>query len=797
MTSFQPMVDEQLLINGVVYYVCAHPAAPTQPMVIAGDQGSVVQLRTDGGFAALKTVSGGLAGPALTRHAAQLQSCAALPGLLAAHRLILDPLQYPELTAARPALRYAVLMPWLYGPNWRMVLRTRRAVAADQALAAATQLAALLAELEQRGLAHGDLRSDHLLLPALDVALPTAAALVGLEYLHGNSIEEAAPLPQPAAGYRHRAAAQLLGPLRDRFAAALLITELLTWSEADVRAAAVGDSFFAPAELQQDSPRLSLLRAALQRCGGPTLLALFDRAWQSASPQQCPRMAEWRAALETLALQPSPAVAASLQPVAAVTQRYDAPPVEYGSAPTAAYQPPVEYGSAPTAAYQPPVEYGSAPTAAYQPPAAEATAAVSFETLLSFARSLQAQGRPTEAAAALRHALSTLPPGDPRLAAGQAELQSIAFGAVPPAFPAPPTELRRKSNLLPLIAAAAVLLLVVAIAAVWLVLRGSGAVVGVPATAPQSTSGAAVLPTRTPTDVPTDVPTVAAPLLSVSDVAPAELFTGDGRIAFVVRGSGLADVKLAELFDGQALRLPLTIGAGSSDSELRLSLATLPAGVSGLVTLTLELNAVAQPAAVITLRDFLEERSVNGVSADYTYTGRVAADALGPYATIHQNADVASPQTGLIRPADTLQVLSVAADGWYQVRVAAAAADSARLGTVGFVERWLVDNTAVPTPAPTNTPAASRRLRFVKLNENDSPNCMSVGISGIQTAGWTFTVDGTNIVGRFDASGNARACGLANRQEVTFTVRDAANRTLPGGVGVPARGSAIMVATWQ
>jgi ABC-type glycerol-3-phosphate transport system substrate-binding protein len=116
--------------------------------------------------------------------------------------------------------------------------------------------------------------------------------------------------------------------------------------------------------------------------------------------------------------------------------------------------------------------------------------------------------------------------------------------------------------------------------------------------------------------------------------------------------------------------------------------------------------------------------------------------------------------------------------------------------------------TALPTASPLPSPSASppkatgqptpaQRLRFVKLNENDDPSCISVGISGANTRGWTFRVDGMNLSGSFDSGGNARLCGLTPRQEVTLTVRNSNGQTVRGGGGVPSIGGAIMSAEWR
>jgi len=108
--------------------------------------------------------------------------------------------------------------------------------------------------------------------------------------------------------------------------------------------------------------------------------------------------------------------------------------------------------------------------------------------------------------------------------------------------------------------------------------------------------------------------------------------------------------------------------------------------------------------------------------------------------------------------------------------------------------------TATPRPAAAATPrpAAAARLRFSVLNYNDNPSCISIRITGIGTGGWYFTVDGVGgVVGRFDTGGNARACGLSGGQEVTLTIHYPDGGGVPGGTGVPSRGSAIMSAAWK
>lgn len=107
--------------------------------------------------------------------------------------------------------------------------------------------------------------------------------------------------------------------------------------------------------------------------------------------------------------------------------------------------------------------------------------------------------------------------------------------------------------------------------------------------------------------------------------------------------------------------------------------------------------------------------------------------------------------------------------------------------------------TATPTSPPPPTPAPAppaAQLRFVVLNYNDDPSCISVRITGVNTSGWGFAVDGLKLGGAFNG-GNARLCGLSPGQEVTISVYNANGQRVRGGAGVPSKGSAIMSASWR
>ncbi|MGQ9829971.1 MAG: hypothetical protein ACUVSW_19140, partial [Roseiflexus sp.] len=133
-----------------------------------------------------------------------------------------------------------------------------------------------------------------------------------------------------------------------------------------------------------------------------------------------------------------------------------------------------------------------------------------------------------------------------------------------------------------------------------------------------------------------------------------------------------------------------------------------------------------------------------------------------------------------------------------QVRIITNALDSADpkvIGATGYLPVWLITDQNVPPP-PTPVPNTGK-LWVRKLNEDDQPGCISMRVTGVNTQGWSFSVDGMNLVGRFDNAGNARLCGLGADQEVTISVRDRRGTIVPGGRGVPSKGRAIMIGTWQ
>jgi hypothetical protein len=247
-----------------------------------------------------------------------------MSGLFVARRTCLTKQQYPELIAEYPELEYAVLMPWLTGQTWAGLM-DNPAASANYTRAYAIQLALKTADilwnLEKRSLAHTDIAGDNVVL--LDC---NKVELIDIESLYSERtgwlgefdawrnrlrafIEShrsrfRSTLPSGGTpGYQHphldhRGQRRLEG---DRFAGAILLTEMLTWWNPLVRAQTDDryDSLFQSYEMESPATwerRLQVIRKTLRDIH-PGLCDLFDQAWNSSDLAECPEFAKWKECL--------------------------------------------------------------------------------------------------------------------------------------------------------------------------------------------------------------------------------------------------------------------------------------------------------------------------------------------------------------------------------------------------------------------------------------------------------------------------------------------------------------------
>jgi hypothetical protein len=163
-------------------------------------------------------------------------------------------------------------------------------------VALATRTAEILAGLEERQLVHADISSSNVFIDA--VGQRPRIELIDVEDMfHPNFIDVPDP-PDGTPGYRHpRNEGQgCRNPHGDRFAASILLAEMLTWHQSAIRTMADEESVFRQNELCRDTRKFTVMRDALT-AHSKAAADLFEQAWRSYGLSGCPTLAQWRSAL--------------------------------------------------------------------------------------------------------------------------------------------------------------------------------------------------------------------------------------------------------------------------------------------------------------------------------------------------------------------------------------------------------------------------------------------------------------------------------------------------------------------
>ncbi|NPV86966.1 MAG: hypothetical protein HPY45_13275 [Anaerolineae bacterium] len=298
--DLRPAVNLRITIGETAYTFTEHPAAKGMPYGQSGRRATVYQLRAaDGGLHAIKIFTESFREARVAETADKLLPFASMPGLQVCRRRVLTPESDAALIGQYENLRYAALMPWVYGETWQEFMLGAQPLEKEHSRLLAQSLAHILANMEARQMAHGDLSGPNVLLPGLQAAQQPASgdslvALVDVEDIYAPGLPQPQKLPGGSSGYAHPTTAEgIWAPDADRFAGGILLAEMLTWCDADVVQIAYGEQYFDPDELQQNSERYQLMLAALRRLWGSEYAALLTRLWGAATLSDCPPLSAW------------------------------------------------------------------------------------------------------------------------------------------------------------------------------------------------------------------------------------------------------------------------------------------------------------------------------------------------------------------------------------------------------------------------------------------------------------------------------------------------------------------------
>ncbi len=298
---FNPTLETRLIIADQEYTFSPHPVVPTLVWGQEGRHAIVYRLQSNGDAYALKVFRPAFRHPGLRDAAEALWSYHELPGMRVCKQSVIMHETHPDLVARHEDLEFAMLMPWIDGDTWFDFLHNCKSVTFDQSRALAESIAWALYALELNHLAHCDLSSGNVIVdPKLD-----RVHLVDVEDLYSPWLTPPPMLPAGSFGYQHRdvALSGQWGPLGDRFAGAVLLSEMLGWGHPEVRQSAWGESYFAPDELQRDGPRFRALLEVLE-IYHPGFAESFAQAWLSDSLEGCPPLKTWYDLLDALPRDP-------------------------------------------------------------------------------------------------------------------------------------------------------------------------------------------------------------------------------------------------------------------------------------------------------------------------------------------------------------------------------------------------------------------------------------------------------------------------------------------------------------
>ncbi len=298
MPAFDPNPGDVVKVFDQSYRFLPLPGLPHLPYAAEGGRGRVYRVRgEDGSDCALKLFLPGFRNSSLVESTARLTAMAGIDGLsVASRRVVTD-----ERTWRRADdLKYAVIMPWIDGETWYDILLNgktgRPAIPSFLGIPLAKRFVYVMAGLEARGWAHCDVSPGNV---SVDLRGSTPGVqLLDLEdmYLPGAPPPTGDYIGSP--GYQHRAKTSVWGPHGDRFATAIMTTEMLILPDATLSAQATELGFFGGHALKGDvTRRFDEARASLDK-RVPAFTPLLERAWRSRSLDDCPSIVELYTALQ-------------------------------------------------------------------------------------------------------------------------------------------------------------------------------------------------------------------------------------------------------------------------------------------------------------------------------------------------------------------------------------------------------------------------------------------------------------------------------------------------------------------
>jgi DNA-directed RNA polymerase subunit RPC12/RpoP len=264
-----------------------------------GRKAIVYQLERNGQLFALKIFKPVYREPYLV-DTCQALSQLTLRGLEVCTRQCLTSHGAKSLIEQCPDVEYAVLMPWVDGSTWFDILFSGTKISQDESQGLAKSTVEVLAGLEQRGFAHCDIAGGNVIVHTTT----GSASLIDVEDMFGPGLPPPGSFPQGTGGYQHQASRTAKWGQwcaeGDRFSAAVLLVEMLTWHHPQIRQEADGEHYFAEGELQDPNSLRYKLAVEILASISPQIADCFERAWRVPTLAEAPALGEWAELLKPI-----------------------------------------------------------------------------------------------------------------------------------------------------------------------------------------------------------------------------------------------------------------------------------------------------------------------------------------------------------------------------------------------------------------------------------------------------------------------------------------------------------------
>ena len=296
---FSPRANEAIRLFGEDFTFQPHPKSlgilSGMALSWTGSRGIVYQVKNSKGrLFALKVFYHAFRNRQIVDSSACLRKIEMLKGMSAAERRIV----MPEDRAAKdkPDLQYAVLMPWIAGKTWDQILMQAAATGPPyckgDAIQCCTDFLETLSQLEEKEVAHTDISSSNVVFQFGNYA----TELLDLEEVYTPGASRPARTHVGTPNYQHQAAMSTWCAQGDRYAAAVMASEILLLSDQSAaRRAAEAGYYAGNCKSPEAQQRFEFAHEWLTR-EAPEFGELFRVAWFADSLALCPSVRDLRVA---------------------------------------------------------------------------------------------------------------------------------------------------------------------------------------------------------------------------------------------------------------------------------------------------------------------------------------------------------------------------------------------------------------------------------------------------------------------------------------------------------------------